>query len=450
MRMQQLSAAAAVFRRPCFEYGNPVTPVAARHVADYDALSGACRTLRGDAMNRSVIHLAAMGLACAATLASGQWVQQTVTVGAAPGGNLAYSQATGRLYVPLTQEGALAVVDESLAVTKIALPTKPFAVAVDHAAGRVAAISLSGNQLHLLDEASGSLRTVAVGVMPSAVRVNELTGRVYVSSWGGLESHGSVSVVDPATMRATTTRVNGAAVELGLDPPTGHAYVTFERPYGGSGYLGVFDAQGHFVHEVQLGSRPYALHVDSAGRRVFVGSATSSGKVLHVLEAGSLRVLARVPFEGEAAYPARMSFDGASRRLYFGSGSSSRLHSVDADGGDLRTWDLALGTVEYHGTRQNTIHGLQVHSASGTVYVASPSGNLLSAFDPVTTRLDRVMLPGAVGFSTVAFSPDDQRIVVPDAAADDQITVLKRAPAAIHGIARDLSRAPVFKREASR
>jgi DNA-binding beta-propeller fold protein YncE len=397
-------------------------------------------------MTRILNRLAASAALCIAATASAQWVQETVTVGANPGGAMAFSSTTGRAYIPLMGEAAIAVLDGSLAASKIALPAKAAALTIDQAARRIAAISLFSNQLHLIDEASGSVRTVPVGVMPSAVRANEITGRVYVANWGGLESRGSVSVVDPGSMQVVTTAINGSTVELELDAQRGHAYVTFERPYGGQGYIGIVEASGAVAGELALGRRPYALHVDAASRRVFVATTGT----LHVLEAGSLRVLKEVTFEAQTAYPSRIAFDATAGRVYFGSGASNRLHSVDTDGNDLRTWDLALGSYEYYGTRANTVHGIEVHAPSGNVYVSSPGGNQLAVFDPVTARLDRIALPGAVGFNTVAFSPDDQRLIVADAAGDNEVTVLKRAAPATNGIARDLLKTPVVRREPGR
>src|SRR5688572_12418619 len=105
-------------------------------------------------MIRFTTRLGAAAAAFAASVAAAQWMQQTVTVGAIPGGAMAFSESTGRAYIPLMGEAAIAVMDTSFATSKIALPAKASALAIDQAAGRIAAISLFANQLHLIDEAS--------------------------------------------------------------------------------------------------------------------------------------------------------------------------------------------------------------------------------------------------------------------------------------------------------
>lgn len=112
----------------------------------------------------------------------------------------------------------------------------PYAVAVDERGGRVFVVNSGSDSVSVLDARTGRvLRTVAVGRDPAAVAVAARTGRVFVANLNGsfplvpqqnLLGPGSISVLDArdgAVVRTVAVGVDPAMVRV--DERTGRAFV---------------------------------------------------------------------------------------------------------------------------------------------------------------------------------------------------------------------------------
>jgi YVTN family beta-propeller protein len=122
----------------------------------------------------------------------------TTPVGRAPQA-LAVDGRTGRVFVVNMGDGTVSVLDarSGAFLRTVTVGANPSAVAVDERSGRLFValagatnsdgVFMNAGSVRVLDARSGSiLHTVALGPDPTAIAVDETTGRVFVASAGGL------------------------------------------------------------------------------------------------------------------------------------------------------------------------------------------------------------------------------------------------------------------------
>jgi YVTN family beta-propeller protein len=148
---------------------------------------------------------------------------------------LAVDAHTHRVFVVNDLEGTVSVLDarSGANLRTVAVGPRPNAIAVDERKGRVYVVNNGDNSLSMLDAHSGTpLQTVAVGQNPDAVAVDERKGRVYVASEGATDAAGnpvgpgSVAVLDARSGQITRTLAVGVAPSaVAVDERTGDAFV---------------------------------------------------------------------------------------------------------------------------------------------------------------------------------------------------------------------------------
>jgi YVTN family beta-propeller protein len=199
-------------------------------------------------------------------------VVRTADVGGEPRG-LAVNPVTDKLYVTLTNQGRVVVLDGTTLAVEATIdigPIEPAKVAVnpttntvyvsnanrrgtessvsviDGATNRVAAtigvdryalgiaVNPSNDKLYVSNYSSETLTVIDgsslatlgkayVGGSPTGVEVNPVTGKVYVTNF---EGKGAVTVLDDDTHRVTRLRVRTAALGLTINPVTGRVYAS--------------------------------------------------------------------------------------------------------------------------------------------------------------------------------------------------------------------------------
>lgn len=196
------------------------------------------------------------------------------------------------------------------------------------------------------------------------------------------------------------------------------------------------DTDGNIVGRFDVGFRAYSLAVDSRSGRVYVGGLSADplygvtgNRLLWVFTQPGLQLVNRVAWStGSDGSALAFMIDPAQPGLYFGRWQSDTLLRVDADGNNLQTWALSLGSTVLNDGRTvvNGVMGLNADPVTGRIFVSSPVGGLLAEFDPATTATTVVQIPGAVGFNAVTFWPDSSRMLVTDAADERHLTLLRR------------------------
>ena len=148
---------------------------------------------------------------------------------------LAVDARTRRVFVVNDLEGTVSVLDarSGANLRSVAVGTRPGAIAVDERVGRVYVVNHGNNSLSILDAHSGTpLQTVAVGQNPDAVTVDERKGRVYLASVGATDAAGNpvgpgnIEVLDARSGQIIRTVAVGVAPSaVAVDERTGDVFV---------------------------------------------------------------------------------------------------------------------------------------------------------------------------------------------------------------------------------
>lgn len=230
----------------------------------------------------------------------------------------------------------------ALQVTTIAVPPRPYGVAVDSRRNIVYATAFETNELIVIDGASQTVkRAIAVGFRPHSVAVDEATGRVYVSNVDGQ----TVSIIDGASISVSAT-VNVAGNPVGID----------------------VDA---------LRSRAITVH---GGTSMTVITTTDSGTVTSsTLSTGA----------GANGY---VAVNALTNRAYVTKNSPSPGSSQIARLGVI---DLSNNTIITDVASPGFFEDLMVNPATNRVYVANNNTSSVAVFDSTTNQLlTNIAVPG--------------------------------------------------------
>jgi YVTN family beta-propeller protein len=223
---------------------------------------------------------------------------QTVYVGKNPVA-VAVDGRTGRAFVVVqgdyalhgnpTGNGSVRVVDtrHGRVLRTVGVGLSPSAVAVDERTGRVFVANDGERSVSVLDAYSGTvLRTVRVGFGPIAIATDDREGRVLVANEGVTDSaghplgDGSVSMLNARGGKVLgTVGVGMSPSTIAVDQQRGRAYVLNRVSANGgvvNGTLSVLDVRRvQLVATITLRASPSAIAVDARTGHVFVVSETA-------------------------------------------------------------------------------------------------------------------------------------------------------------------------------
>ncbi len=367
------------------------------------------------------------------------------------------------------------------------------AMTVDSRAGRVVVMNRD-KSVSVLDARTGRLvYTVPSGGASEQVAVNTRTGRIFVSNWGDFavsprrpdmdvfKGGNTVTVLDTRSGRHVgTIRVNGNPSALAVDERTGRVFVYSDGdgfpgytklvstldgasgrllravavahdPHGptmpsqGAGHIVVDDRSGRvfvssaYAESVSMldatsgrllrtvgGTHPGPMAVDAHTRRVFVlngGGGTSNGTV-SILDSATGRVLGRTPV-GRLALPVTPVVDTRTGRVFVandggGTGSVSVLDvrsgallrtvtvgphpfAMAVDGRSGRVFVTSLGAMDATGYLTGPGSVSVLDARSGTLLRTVPVG-VEPAVIAVDERAGRAFVVNVAGDSTDAFA----------------------------------------------
>jgi YVTN family beta-propeller protein len=211
-----------------------------------------------------------------------------------------------------------------------------------------------------------TVRTVTLGVFPSAVALDTQTGHAFVTN--ALDA--SVSVVDDASgtvLRTVPVGSNGGAdpEDVLADSALGRAYVTTD-----DGDLTLFDTDtGAILRSGSLGANSAALVVDPANGHLFVAS-TDSGEVQMLDGRTATPLLARQ----SGNFPVALAIDSAAHRLFVvNSGDNTVTVLDDLTGKLLQTVPVGAGPDQ-----------VLVSAALHRVYIGNYRGKSITLLDADT------------------------------------------------------------------
>jgi len=219
----------------------------------------------------TALVLAALALAWPQPLPAGPLVA-SVPVASASLGTLVLDPSDSHVFVAGYGTAQLTVLDATTGalLPSVALPTRPYALAVAPRQGRV--FAAAGTTLWMLDAHTTQLLRVApLSPNPSNnalhLLLDEARGRLYVATSGALSctptrctpGDGAVDVFDARTGRPlrTLTLPRQGSMALALDPATHLLLLSGADPTPGRGHLTVLDpATGRLVRRLALALTP--------------------------------------------------------------------------------------------------------------------------------------------------------------------------------------------------
>jgi DNA-binding beta-propeller fold protein YncE len=262
------------------------------------------------------------------------------------------------------------------------------ALAVDARHERVLVADETDGTLSLLDARTGALlRTTPLGLLPVAMAVDEHAARAFVigpaSSGAALpftgdgEMAGLLSMLDTASgTLIRLTQVGSGPSAVAVDQTTGRAFVACAA----DDTVRVLDARsGALVRTITLDAAPSALAVDARRGRVYVASASAGTLSLLDARTGALLRTLRIDPSASLAYtlPDALAVDETRDRVYLStwgpleqgaSGLTLRgdgmLYVLDARSGAVRR-QIAVGVAP---------QAIAVDEASGHVVVVNRGG----------------------------------------------------------------------------
>jgi uncharacterized repeat protein (TIGR01451 family) len=237
-------------------------------------------------------------------------------LGADPQG-VAVNPSTGRVYVALSGEGSLSVVD-GLGERVLAVATglkRPRGVAVNPKTNRVYVTDTGADRLVVIDGTSSkTLLSLPMGSYPDAVAVDPEKNRIYVANAGD----GSLWVLDGTSYEliGSVKVAEGPLLGMAVNQDTGTVYIVHALVPGRHG-LTVMDGQrgevvatltGDYSHPLRAA---YAVAVDEKANRLYFAAEGE----LWVINSESHDLVAVVP-TGAIAYNFGLAVDQATGRVY--------------------------------------------------------------------------------------------------------------------------------------
>jgi len=204
-----------------------------------------------------------------------------------------------------------------------------------------------GNTITVIDTRTGRhVGTIHVKGNPSAMAVDERTGRVFVKSdGGGFPGYTKlVSTLDGTSGRLVRTVVVGhdprgqnpsqGAGNIVVDTRSGHVFVT--SPYAES--VSMLDATSGRLLRTVGGVHPGPAVVDERSGRVFVlngGGHGTTGGTASVIDSRTGRVLGNVPVGKSTGLPVTPLVDAQTGRVFIANNASGTVSVLDARSGAL-------------------------------------------------------------------------------------------------------------------
>jgi YVTN family beta-propeller protein len=290
-------------------------------------------------------------------------VIHTTVVGGVPN-QVAVDARTGRAFVLNDATNAVSVLDTTTGgVLRTLHPGVVHNLAMDEALGRVYVVGRlpdDASALYVLDAQSGSIRRAISTPLESWDTATVPGGRVLVTNRGD----GSVSLIDPAaahTLRTLPLGIHPTAVAV--DAADGRAFVVDngDRALANGGTVSILDTgDGRVVRTLHVGQDPAEVAVDARTSRIFVVYGRGGGKALtsgilpggtEVFDERSGRLLhavavGDVPVDdvGSAVYPHMVAVDEVRGHVFII--DRSRLdRSGDPVAGSVSVLDAATGQI---------------------------------------------------------------------------------------------------------
>ncbi len=311
-------------------------------------------------------------------------------------------------------------------IATVPVGVTPTAIAIDPVTNKTYVTNRCGSDptcgspgtVTVIDGATNNTTTVSVGYQPQGVAVNSVTNQIYVTNRCGndpsCKSLGTVTVIDGAINDTTTLNVGYGPRGVAVNSVTNQIYVAnrcgSDPTCGSSGTVSVIDGVTNNITSVGVAPGPNAVAVNSVTNQIYV---TNSGQTVTVIDGATNNTVAvTVGFS-----PYSETIDSLTNKIYVvntcgndplcnGPGTVTVI-----DGATNNTKNVTVGSKPYFAA---------VDPVTNNIYVGNGGfvgGNTVTVIDGATLSTDTVTV--AAGPWAVAVNSATNKIYVTNVGSAD-------------------------------
>ncbi len=296
---------------------------------------------------------------------------------------------TNKIYVALYGGTTVTVIDgASNSTTTVAVGSYPWSVAVNPVTNKIYVANESSSTVTIIDGATSGTATVAVGLGPISVAVNPITNEIYLTNGG---SPGSVTVINGVTQGATTLPAGSYPSSVTVNPVTNKIYTA----NNGSNNITVIDGATNGTTTVATGSTPRAAAVNAVTNKIYLANFNSSN--VTVIDGASRNTTTVALAAG--SYPLALAVNPVTDKVYVASGGSNVVTVIDGVTGGTTTAAVGINPSS-----------VAVNPVTDRTYIANPQSNSVTVIDGVTNSAT-TLAAGSNPFS-LAVNPVTDKVYV--------------------------------------
>jgi YVTN family beta-propeller protein len=228
----------------------------------------------------------------------------------------------------------------------------------------------------VIDGATNNTLTVNVGVLSQSAAVDSVTNKIYVANGCGNDpncaSAGTVTVIDGATNNTTTVNVGFFPGPVAVNPVTNKIYVANIS----DSTVTVIDGATNNTTTVNVGADPEGVAVDSVTNKIYVANTCGNDPTCGSGSPGTVTVIDgatnNTTTVNVGVYPYFAAVDSVTNKIYVSNYCGSDLTCSSAgtvtviDGATNNTLTVNVGFFPYD---------VEVNSVTNKIYVANSCGN---------------------------------------------------------------------------
>jgi|GEM_PF-848816 len=286
----------------------------------------------------------------------------------------------------------------------IPVNSDPSAIAVNPVTNKIYVSNNYSGTLQVIDGATNAAVTVPGMSNPQGIAVNPVTNRIFVAN-----TNNTVTVIDGATNATATVPVGSSTYSIAVNPATNKAYAV----NGSSNTVTVIDGATLDTATVMVGNSPRYAAVNPVTNRIYVPNR--SGNSVSVIN-GADNSVQTVPVGGA---PGQVVVNAATNKIYVTRYSDNRVTVIDGATNDTSSLATAAGPA-----------ALTVNPSTNRIYVAC--SYRVMVIDGVT--LDTVGIAASQYPSFISVNPATNKIYAAYSGAGASVMVIDGATNAASAI----------------
>lgn len=227
--------------------------------------------------------------------------------------------------------------------TTVPVNSDPSAIAVNPVTNKIYVSNGYGDTMQVIDGATNATTSVSGMSNPQGIAVNPVTNKIFVAN-----TNNTVTVIDGATNAVASVSVGSSTYSISLNPETNKAYAV----NGSSNTVTVIDGSTLDTATVTVGNSPRYAAINPVTNRIYVPNR--SGNSVSVIN-GADNSVVTVPV---GSMPGQIAVNAASNKIYVTRYSDNRVTVIDGATNDTSSVAMGTGPV-----------ALAVNPATNKIYV---------------------------------------------------------------------------------